>query len=80
MKNTAGVFGAVLVVVAMVFSFTQGAKGQAQSLEIGRYQLTPVDELSFIVWKLDTATGDLWRCQAPTGATNFPRTCGDPLQ
>lgn len=80
MKNTIWVFGVMLVVVALLFSFTQGAKGQAQSSEIGRYQLTPVDELSFIVWKLDTVTGDLWRCQTPTGGMNFPRTCGDPIR
>jgi len=72
MKNNKWVIGVALIAVGIFFSFTQGTRGEMQSSGIGQYRLEPVDGTSNIAWKIDTVTGQMWRCQVALQQRSLP--------
>ena len=77
MKSNTWIIGVALIALGILFSFTQGTRGQTQSSGIGRYQLERINGLSNVAWKIDTVNGRIWRCQVavernlPPGTISF---------
>jgi len=75
MKNNIWILGMVLIAFLVGMMFSQDTT--AQEGEIGRYQIEKIDDFTNFVWKIDTAIGNIWRCELPTGAMpGIARGCG----
>ena len=68
MKNNNWVIGVALIAIGILFLFTQGTRGEMQSSGIGRYQLSQDDDSGLFVWKIDTVTGTVSKCQGGSDA------------
>ena len=52
-----------------------------QEGEVGRYQIEQIDEYANYVWRIDTVTGRLWRCQLAlqSSSEDFETGCGSAI-
>ena len=79
MKKHISIVGMVITVFLLGMMSFQNTTAQEElvPLAVGRYQIEKIDDFTNLVWKIDTLTGDIWRCQMPTqAADDWIRGCG----
>ena len=63
MTNKVWMVGMMLIAFVIGMLFSQNTTAQ-ESNEIGRYQISGgSSDLSYFVWKIDTVTGEVSKCQ-----------------
>ena len=79
MKKHISIVGMVITafLLGMMSFQNTTAQEELRPLAVGRYQIEKIDDFTNFVWRIDTLTGDIWRCQLPTQAMDdILRGCG----
>ena len=52
-----------MMLIAFVIGMLSSQDTSAQQGSVGRHRIVPVADNSFFVWRIDTVTGEVSRCQ-----------------